>query len=62
MSIPLNVLVEAVECMGILREFEVVTNGHPMNKEDYMRCLRAYSSFKAEVEQVAKTVKVEVAE
>jgi hypothetical protein len=55
MNTPLAILIEAVECMRLLREVEARASSNSMqNRDDFMRCLRSYSEFKAHVSDMTK--------
>ena len=61
MTINLAVLVEARDCLKLLREYEASAKPDSMqSRDDFMRCLRGYSALNAEVEQILKAVNVEV--
>lgn len=56
-AIPLNVLIDAVAAMQVLRE---VSEPH-VTPEQYMQGLRAWSALRAHVQELTKTICVEVA-
>lgn len=61
MNIPLSILVEAVECMRLLREVEAHASGNSMqNRYDFMRCLRSCSDLHAHVDAITKSLTVGV--
>lgn len=58
MNIPLNVLIDAVDKMKMLRE---VADEH-LKGEQWIEALRAWSALKAFTQEISQQVKVEVTE
>ena len=58
MNIPLNILVEAKECFGLMREAE--GDKRPLSIDEFRRCLYSFTVFETLVNAIAGEYQVEV--